>query len=342
MLIMVKLRRTIMDKLRVGILGLGLGRQRALGYLQNENVNLCAVCDVDEKRVKRFITEHPDVKGYDDLETMLKHEKLDIVNVSTPDWMHLEHSVSALKNGCNVLLEKPMVTSIADAETLIKAVDASGQKLMVGQNYRRIPLAVHAKQLIAEGALGKIFHAVSTTYQNKFGQFASSPWYASKEHPRAALLGTGIHAVDMLRWLIGEVEEAFAYSNHLAYADFPDDDFITAVFRFNNGIIGRVDVAYACVLPRSVGGISLQLYGTKGSLDNDKVFISGSANAEWERRIMPSLKDSFWQEIDYFVDCILKNQAPVIDAREGARNVAACLAGVEATRTGKPVVPKRF
>ena len=331
-----------MEKLRVGVLGLGLGRQRALGYIQNENTRLCAVCDINEKKVKQFTDENSGTKGYADFETMLKQEKLDIANISTPDWMHLEHSTLALQYGCNVLLEKPMVTSLDDVKAMIKAVDTSGMKLMVGQNYRRTPMAVHAKQLLTEGTLGDIFHAVSITYQNKFNQFANSPWYASKDHPRAALLGTGIHSVDMIRWLIGEVEEVFAYSNHLAYPNFPDDDFITAIFKFNNGIIGRVDVSYASVLPRGTDDMSLKLYGTRGSLDNDKVFFNDSTTAQWERREIPSMKDSFWQEVDYFVECIINNQNPAVDAREAGRNVSACLAGVESARTGKPVTPERF
>jgi predicted dehydrogenase len=332
----------VMGKLQVGVLGLGLGRQRALGYLQNENVRLSAVCDIDAQKVGKFLAEHPELQGYTDFEAMLKQEKLDIVNISTPDWMHLGHSMTALQHGCHVLLEKPMVTSLADAEMLIKAVDESGMKLMVGQNYRRTPMAVLAKQLLDEDALGTVFHAAATTYQNKFNQFARSPWYASKEHPRAALLGTGIHAVDMLRWLIGEVEEAFAYSNHLAYADFPDDDFVTAIYRFENGAIGRVDVAYASVLPRGAGGLKLSLYGTEGSLENDRFFRVESQTGDWESREMPPVKNPFWQEVDYFVTCILSDETPAVDVREGARNVAACLAGVEAARAGEPVAPARF
>ena len=331
-----------MAKLNVAVLGLGLGRQRALGYLQNENAQLCAVCDIDAQRVEKFLSEHPEVRGYNDFGDMMRQEELDIVNVSTPDWMHIEHSMTALQHGCHVLCEKPMVTSIDEAQKLVEAVDRSGMKLMVGHSYRRTRTGVLPKQILEEGVLGTIFYAVAEMYQNKLRQFAGSPWYASKEHPRAALLGTGIHAVDMLRWLMGEVEEAFAYSNHLAYPDFPDDDFITAIYSFDNGIIGRVDVSYASVLPRGVGGLTLRLYGTEGSLEGDKFFHKGSETGDWQSREMPPMKNPFWQEVDYFVTCILDDQTPAVDVREGARNVAACLAGVEAARTGKPVAPMRF
>ncbi len=331
-----------MDKLKAVVLGLGLGRRRALGYLENEKVQLCAICDLNAQKVERFLSEHPDVRGYDDYETMLKQEKPDIVNVSTPDWMHLEHSTTALQHGCHVLCEKPMVTTIDEAQKLVEAVDRSGMKLMVGHSYRRTRTGVLPKQILEEGVLGTIFYAVAEMYQNKIRQFAGSPWYASKEHPRAALLGTGIHAVDMLRWLMGEVEEAFAYSNHLAYPDFPDDDFSTVLYKFPGGVVGRVDIAYAPVLPKSAGGLSIKLYGSHGTLENGKIFLSESEGREWETREVPQPKDAFWQHIDEFVECILNDQNPEEDVREAARIVAACLAGVESARTGKPVVPARF
>ncbi|MBI1929321.1 Gfo/Idh/MocA family oxidoreductase [Candidatus Poribacteria bacterium] len=331
-----------MNRLRAAVLGLGLGRQRALGYLQNDAVVLCAVCDVDAARVSRFLEEHLEVHGYADYQTMLTVESPDIINVSTPDWMHLEHAQIALQHGCHVLLEKPMVRTLAEAEALIQAVEASGKTLMVGQNYRRIPMAVLAKQLLTEGRLGQIFYAAAETFQNKRRQFAQSPWYASAEYPRAALLGTGIHAVDLLRWLIGEVEEAFAYSNHRAYPEFPGDDFTMVLYRFTNGVVGRVGVAYGSVLPRGEGGLTLQLYGSEGSLNNDRFYVGESGQGEWQQGEVPPMKNSFWQEVDHFIECLKAGKSPAVDVYEGARNVAACLAGVEAANTGKAVKPVRF
>jgi len=331
-----------MKRLRAAVLGLGLGRQRALGYLQNDDVDLCAVCDIDTERVSRFLEEHPEVHGYTDYQTMLRAESPDIVNVSTPDWMHLEHAQIALQHGCHVLLEKPMVRTLAEAEELIKVVEASGTTLMVGQNYRRTPMAVLAKRLVAEGRLGNIFYAAAETFQNKRRQFARSTWYASAEYPRAALLGTGIHAVDLLRWLLGEVEEAFAYSNHQAYLEFPSDDFVMVLYRFPNGIIGRVGVSYGCVLPQGEGGLTLQLYGSEGSLHNERFYVGEHGQGEWKQENAPPVKNPFWQEVDHLIDCLKTGRTPNVDVYEGARIVAACLAGVEASKTGKVVKPVRF
>ena len=331
-----------MSVYRVGIVGLGLGKQRAGGYLRNPDARIVAACDTDADRLRAFVAEHDDVRPYADYEEMLDAEDLDVVNVSTPDWMPLDHATMALRRGRHVLLEKPMVRSLGEVDALIRAVEESGRTLMVGQNYRRIPMSVLAKRLLAEDALGDLFYAASETFQHKRRQFARSPWYASAEHPRAALLGTGIHAVDLLRWLIGEVEEASAYGNHIAYPEFPGDDFTMVQYRFANGVIGRVGVGYGTVLPRGEGGMTLQLYGSKGSLSNERYYIGEPGAGEWVHEEAPPMKNAFWQEVDYFIECLDAGDTPAVDVREGARNVAACLAGVEAAATGRPVTPKRY
>lgn len=331
-----------MCALRVAVVGLGLGKTRALGYLQNEHARLCAVCDTDTNRLVAFLKEHEGVRGYRDYEEMLAAEKPDIVNISTPDWLHLPQALLALEHGCHVLLEKPMVTSLAEAETLVAAVEKSGLKLMVGQNYRRAPLATVARELIASGRLGTLYLVVSEHFQHKVAQFTRSPWYASHEHPRSAMLGTGIHAMDMLRYLAGEVEEVFAYGSHRCYPEFPGNDFVTALCRCASGIIGRVSVAYISILPRGPEGPSIQLFGTQGTFDSGRLCLGEPGQAQWEQVELPKVRNPFWEEVDHFIACIRNNQNPMVDVREGARNVAACLACDESVRTGQPVRPQRF
>ncbi len=331
-----------MSEYRVGIVGLGLGKQRAEGYRQNPRARIVAACDTDAARLRDFVSDGDGVTGYGDIDDMLDAEDLDVVNVSTPDWMHLDHASKALRRGHHVLLEKPMVRSLQEADALIRVVEESARTLMVGQNYRRIPMSVLAKRLLAENALGEVFYAASETFQHKRRQFARSPWYASAEHPRAALLGTGIHAVDLLRWLLGEVEEASAYGNHIAYPEFPGDDFTMVQYRFASGIVGRVGVAYGSVLPRGEGGMTLQLYGSEGSLVNERYYVGEPGQGDWVAEELPAVRNPFWQEVDHFLQCLDAGATPAVDVREGARNVAACLAGVEAAASGKPVTPKRY
>ena len=102
----------MMKPIRVAVVGLGLGAQRANGYLQNDDALLCAVCDADLDRLKGFQSQWPGVRGYSNYQLMLETEELDLVNVSTPDWMHFQHVKLALQLDCHVLVEKPMVRNL--------------------------------------------------------------------------------------------------------------------------------------------------------------------------------------------------------------------------------------
>ena len=124
-------------------------------------------------------------------------------------------------------------------------------------------MAVLAKQIVKDNRLGSIFYLAIEEFVNKRSQFSQSTWYASAEYPRSALLGTGIHKVDMLRWLMSEVEQAFAYSNHLAYPEFPTDDFTRVMHRLANGTVGQASVAYGSMLPASDSGFKLRCVGLK-------------------------------------------------------------------------------
>ena len=132
----------MMKPIRVAVAGLRLGAQRAKGYLQNDNALLCAVCDADLDRLKDFQSQWPGVRGYSNYQLMLETEELDLVNVSTPDWMHFQHVKLALQLDCHVLVEKPMVRNLDEAKMMIDMVETSDKTLMVGQNYRRLPVAV--------------------------------------------------------------------------------------------------------------------------------------------------------------------------------------------------------
>ena len=86
----------------------------------------------------------------------------------------------------------------------------------------------------------------------------------------------------------------------------------------------------------------ITVYGSKGTVKDGKLFTDADDGREWHDLPLPELKDSFWAEVDHFIECVQTDTTPIVDVREGARNVAACLAAVEASRTGRPVAPARF
>lgn len=329
-----------MKKLRAGVLGLGIGRSHVRGYLESPSAELAAVCDANPERLARFQAEHPDVRVFSDYAEMLTRAELDVVSVCTPDHFHADHSIMALEAGLHVLCEKPMTDSVESAERLVKAVRRSGRKLMVGHDRRFVPLHQTVKAICDAGELGALFYVESDSLQNKLAQFTAAPWYFTRQ----ALLGTGAHCVDLIRWVGGEVEEAAAYSNHLTFPEFPRDDCIVVLYRLSTGCIGKVTMAYGAIRPRRGCPTELAVYGARGSIEEDRIFtLDHPPTAGWDQvELRVPDVESHCAEIDHFCQCILEDRRPLIDELEGARTVAACVAGIEAATTGRPIKPARI
>ena len=340
-------------RLRAAVVGLGIGRHHVQAFATHPNVDLAAVCDANADRIARFQSEHPSSRTYADLDTMLARETLDLVTICTPDWLHAEMGIAALRAGAHVISVKPLTTSVEDAQRFIAAAEAAGRKLMVAHERRFHPRYRAIKQVLDEGLLGDLFYVEIDYFTHKGRQFTNAPWYKSAEHPRAAILGTGSHAVDLMRWFGGEVEGAWGAGNHLAYRDFPDDDCMIGVFKLRSGAIGKVTQTYGSIRGTGEPDLRVTLHGTKGAIEDEKLlsmdWFPGKAEMDVAGReawqAMPRLEQervSHVAIVDHFVDCLLAGRDPQPDGREGARTVAACMAAVEAARTGRATEPARF
>ncbi|MBI3971237.1 MAG: Gfo/Idh/MocA family oxidoreductase [Chloroflexi bacterium] len=339
--------------LRAAVVGLGIGRFHVEAYAANPHVELAALCDANPERLGSFLRQYPSAKGYAELGEMLSRETLDLVSICTPDWMHADMGIAALQAGAHVVSTKPLTTTIDDARRFVAAAEASGRYLMAAHERRFHPRYRAMRRVLDEGLLGQLFYVELDYFTHKGRQFHNTPWYKSAEHPRAAILGTGAHAVDLMRWFGGEVEEAWGTANHIAWPDFPDDDCMVGVFKLAGGAIGKVTQTYASIRGAGEPDLRVTLHGTKGSIEDEKLFsldwfggvpaMEVAGRKPW-REVPPVQQDrvSHHAQIDHFVSCLVEGRPPQPDGREGARTVAACLAAVDAARTGQPVRPASF
>ena len=144
--------------MRVGIVGCG---KVAKGYhiptlLRVEGVEIAAVCDVDESEAKRTANMFDIKRYYTDLPDMLKREDLEMVDICTPPHLHAPMAIQAIEEGCHVLLEKPMTSSVSEADEILRALKNSGVKLCVVHNYLFKPIAMRAKSIVEDGGLGDL------------------------------------------------------------------------------------------------------------------------------------------------------------------------------------------
>jgi predicted dehydrogenase len=331
-----------MEKLRVGIVGLGLGRVHTGAYLADERVGRVVVCDADARRIEATRAGFPAVAaGYLTLEQMLDKEKLDAVSITTPDNLHRPHALLCLQAGCHVLLAKPLATNLDDGRAIVRATEATGKLLMVAHERRYRASTIKIVELLKSGVLGDIIHLRIDSIQDKREQFRRAPWYASPEAGRTALVGSGIHEVDRLRYLIGRpIVSVAAYSNRLGTMDFPLAKTTSASYQFEGGAIGQVTVCYEAHWPKGeLIDDTFRLVGTKGLVVGKKYTWDG--DGDWHDlpgEVEPVAEGSRGC-VAAFLQVLLAGQETPVPAREAFASLAAAVAADQSAASGMKTVP---
>ena len=332
-------------KLRAAVIGLSMGERHVTGVLGNESAELVAICDINPETLKRVGDQFgiPEQKRYTDWHDLLNLPSgLDVALVITPDQLHQEMSETFLAAGIHVMCEKPLALSREELEAIVKASDESSAKFMVGQICRFTPAFIKTKELIDAGTIGEVYF-VESEYAHDYLQYMFD-W--RKDPRRHGVVGGGCHAVDLLRWYVGDPIEVFAYGTHKLLPMVDYDDATIAVLKFPNNVVGKVFVSTGCKRDYTMRTC---IYGTKGTIicDNTSNHMylytlkEGSELVNETPEVIPLdiNNHNTIREFEVFAEHILQDTPVVMDARQGAKTVAACMAIVESAKTGVPVAP---
>ena len=278
---------------------------------------------------------------------MLKSTQLDAVIIASPDMVHREQVEACLAAGLHIMCEKPLALTQTDLREIVRAVKSHPEcKFMVGQICRFTPAFVKAKELVDAGRIGELYF-VESEYAHNYHKMFEGETLNWRAHPdRHGVVGGGCHAVDLLRWIVGsDPQEVFAYGTHKALPQVPYDDATVALMKFPNEVMGKVFVSTGCKRNYTMRTV---LYGTNGTLifDNKSPTMQlFEADAEGHgsstpREIEVTLADhNAKAEFAVFANAILKDEPIEMTVYEGAKTVAACIAIVESSKTGKPTAP---
>ena len=330
-------------KLSVGVIGLQMGKYHLKGLI-DKGIEVAAICDVNETVLKRERDTHsiPEEKCFTDWRELLKIDEMNTVLVITPDQLHREMSEAFLAAGKHVMCEKPLAITKEDLDAIVRAAEAAQTKFMVGQICRFTPAFVKAKELIDAGVIGEVCFAESE-YAHDYAKILHE-WRADPN--RHGVVGGGCHAVDLLRWLVGDPVEVFAYGSHKLLPQVSYDDATIAALKFPCGAIGKVFVSTGCKRPYTM---RTQIWGTKGTIlcdnhsDTMQLWTLGEDGiaVKKEPEIIPIEinNHNVEGEFDVFAKHIVQDTPVEMSAREGAKTVAVCFAIVESSKTGKPIAP---
>jgi predicted dehydrogenase len=202
------------DRLRVAVVGAGIGRSHVAGYKAvPERFELLALCDIDVARARPIAEDNGIPRVVTDLGELCRMDDLDVIDICTPPHLHFEQIQQVLAAGKHAICEKPLVSSLREVDELARAEAASGRRIMPIFQYRFGHGLQKLKLLISRGLAGRAYLASVETAWRRRAEYYEVPWRGKWATERGgALLGHAIHAHDMLNYVLGPAARVFAYT----------------------------------------------------------------------------------------------------------------------------------
>jgi len=254
-------------KINFAVIGCGhIGMRHAEMIRRNEESDLVAICDVRPKNELK-LHEAGDTPFYTSAEEMLNaHPEIDVVSVCTPNGLHAEHSLIALKHHKHVVCEKPMATTKADCEKIIyKALQVSRTIFGVMQN-RYSPPSVWLKEVVENNLMGDVFLVQLNCFWNRDDRYyKKGGWKGTSDLDAGTLFTQFSHFIDIMYWVFGDIKDingVFADFNHENSTAFEDTGIVN--FKFVNGGMGSINYTTS-VFDTNLES-SITVIGSKGSL----------------------------------------------------------------------------
>jgi len=343
-----------MKTLRYALIGCGRISPNHIAAVKASNLDFVAVCDVVpasmEDKIIKF--DLPKAIGrYMDYHEMLAAVKPDLVAICTESGKHAAIALDCIRAGCNLIIEKPMALSVADADAIIRASKEKGVKVCACHQNRFNKSIQKIREAYERQRFGHMFYGTAHIRWNRGWEYYNrAKWRGTWEQDGGALMNQCIHNIDLLRWMMGdEVEEVFAYTDRLNHDYIQAEDLGLALVRFRNGSYGIIE-GTTDIYPQSLEE-TLCLFGEKGTVKAG----GQSVNLIEEWRFADELDDPEQVKRDYHdnppnvygfghiplyadvIDAINSNRQPYVTAEEGKKAMELVLAIYKSAAEGMPV-----
>jgi predicted dehydrogenase len=281
----------------------------------------------------------------------------DGVLLATPNHWHVPQALQCIEAGLSILLEKPIATTVAQGEQLLKVVNATGAKVLIGHHRAHSPIMRKAKEVVDSGQLGQLVGVMgSATFYKPDYYFDSAPW--RRELGAGPILINMIHEVHNLRMLCGEIVAVQAFASH-ATRGFEVEDTVVINLRFGSGALGTFLLSDTAACARSWEQTSQEnkayasyddedcyvITGTNGSLSVPTMRIKTYSRAEdrswwksFEVGVVGMVRDDpLTNQMEHFGAVIRGDAEPLVSARDGLQNLRVTEAIANAAKTGQTI-----
>jgi len=346
-------------KLGICLIGVGfVGEVHAEEY-QNfkDKINLF-LCDQNKSRVQEFAEKFHAKGWFTDYKEALEQDDIAAVDICLPHNLHAEVAVNAAKSGKHISLEKPMATTLKEADLIIEEAKKAGVTLMVAENYHFEPSVLKAKELIETGVIGKIFliEAVSMNY------WAPPTWRRNKAATGGgALIDRGVHMIDYLFNLGGEVDYVqAALIHHEVVREMEGEDTVIALLKYKSGASGSLVVSWGILNPPPMPWLSVcgdhgAIYEVPGrrlgfrrpprlELTAELNVYSNKVeeyNIRGGKIIELQPNNPFKEELSDFINCISTGKTPKMTGEIARKDLEIIHAIYRSAETSRPVKLKQ-
>ena len=324
-----------MKKLRMGVVGMGMGQGHARGFFSHPGADLVALCDIDASRMQAVADEYGVSDLYTDAETMFRKGGLDAVGIAVPNKFHAPLTIAALKQGLHVLCEKPMAMTVAEARRMNAAAARTGLNLMIDFSHRFTAEAAALKCQVEAGVVGDIYFGRTVWHRNR-GIPGLGGWFGIKELSGGGpLVDIGVHMLDLALWFMGYPDPVAVMGStydkiavpiaRRARKKFSVEDLACGMIKFDNGATLVVESSWALNQPGQ-DRIATTLCGDKGGLS-----YKHKAGGGWEADLYTDERgDLYTKRLDArtvstpssfhdFVDSIIEKRPPLATGDHGLK-----------------------
>lgn len=319
------------------------------------NLEIVAVCDIVPEHMETLLSKHGleaenTIARYVNYKKLLAEIKPEIVSIATESGLHAEIALACLDAGANVIIEKPMAMSIADADKIIAKAKETGLKVATCHQNRFNIAVQEMRKAIETGRFGKLSHgSIHVRWNRNQDYYTQAPWRGTWEQDGGCLMNQCIHGIDLLRWMLGnEIDEIYGATSQQFHNYLEAEDVGMAVIKFKNGAIATVE-GTTNVYPQNLEE-TLYLFGENGTVkiggkSTNNIDVWNFVDETEEDKLRKGLQEetsnvygnghtSLYADM---IDAIKNDRAPYVDAYAGKNALEVVLAIYKSQKEGKPV-----
>ncbi len=332
-----------MQKINFALIGAGfIAEYHARGLQAQESVEIVAVCGLPQESARTFAEKYGVDFVTEDALSLVDRDDIDAVILALPNKFHAPYAIEFLKNGKDVFIEKPMAMNVRESELIAAVAEENHRIVMVGHMWRFDEEVNFIKNVVASGKIGRIIKTKGYGIHENWGP---EGWFVQKEMAGGgALADMGVHAIDTVRYILGDPLPKQVYAKiGTFYGNYDVDDTGILMISWDNGTTSVIESGWR--QPHADGPeAATRLFGTQGyaglfpTLLKLKIAdVQGEFNPQTMEKTEHCDQSIYTRQMEHFVNCVRTRQRPQPGFREGRVVLQIVDAAYRSSETGQAV-----